>query len=76
MAPQVPQSGCGPGCGSMIVGFVVLVFAFAVFGSSCGPDTSSVPSTPSRPAPVDPQPGLPGLCEGRDFVEYDDCKQW
>lgn len=76
MAPQVPQSGCRTGCVQMVLGCLVLAFVLSAVSNACGPNTSSVPSTPSRPAPVDPQPGLPGLCEGRDFVEYDDCKQW
>ncbi|MFE1170441.1 hypothetical protein [Nocardiopsis sp. NPDC058789] len=33
------------------------------------------------PAPSDPEPAveptyMQSLCEGRDFLEYDDCKEW
>lgn len=75
MMTQPAQPGCGSGCLRVVVGFAVLVFALSVFGNSCGPDTSpSVPTSPSRPAPVEEPGYLPALCEGRDYVEYDDCK--
>ncbi|MFE1104128.1 hypothetical protein ACFW4K_26750 [Nocardiopsis alba] len=53
----------------LAIGLVIALMSIQDAGSSSQPST---PSLPARQAPVD-APNLPALCEGQDYVDYDDC---
>lgn len=74
MSGQVPQAP-GEGCAKRIGIAAAVMFVVWVGAQTCTSQSSTV-APPSPTGPVEQGPYLQGLCEGRDFVEYDDCKEW
>lgn len=70
------QPGCAQGCGGCL-GLIIIAAVLVLMISNCDGGSSSAPA----PAPVDPDPVHterqgPSLCEGMDYVNYDDCKDF
>jgi len=66
---EQPQWGCRETMGCLVL-IVVGVFVWA---AACTPSSPSPPVSPSQSTPVG-DPGLQSLCEGSDYLKYDDCK--
>lgn len=51
----------------------MIVVGVFVWAAACTPSSPSPPVSPSQSTPVG-DPGLQSLCEGSDYLKYDDCK--
>lgn len=76
MTGQLPPSP-GDGCAKRVGWAAAIVFAVWVGAQTCGADSSPSPSLSPSPGslPADPieVPRYRSLCEGEDYLHYDDC---